>query len=442
MFQEIPDLLTASEVAQLREFGRVLNLVDGRVTNPLSTVKNNLHADLADPNQKQSSDILGRALGRNAHFIAFAFPKMMAPPVLTKYQPGMTYGAHADAAFLPVGARPLRSDLSCTVFLNDPADYDGGELSVRLGGREVDFKLPPGAAVVYPSTTIHQGEAGDPRRAAVRHHLHREPDRRPHQPRAPVRPQRGAGGGGRAPELGGPDPAQPCGFFAAPAVGRRGIAAADCLDRRAGPISRTRFHAPARTFQGLPMADYAAARLNMVESQVRPADVTDVRLHDAMRELAREQFLPPAKTYLAYADIEVEYAPGRSLLKPRDVAKLLQAVRPMPGERALAIAAPYGAAVLERLGLTVTALDGDDLTQPPGGPFDLIVCEGAVGRAPEAWTAALAPRGRLAVIERDGPVGKACIYLRAEDGVGRREAFDATPPILAGFAAEHGFAFE
>jgi protein-L-isoaspartate(D-aspartate) O-methyltransferase len=191
------------------------------------------------------------------------------------------------------------------------------------------------------------------------------------------------------------------------------------------------------------MADNAAARLNMVESQVRPADVTDVRLHEAMRAIARETFLPPARAYLAYADIEVEYAPGRALLKPRDVAKLLQAVRPMPGERALAIAAPYAAAVMERLGLDVTPLEEGDLSQVPGdGAYDLIVCEGAVGRIPAAWLSALAQRGRLGVVERDGPVGRACVYLRAEDGVGRREVFDATPPVMAGFAAEHGFAFE
>jgi protein-L-isoaspartate(D-aspartate) O-methyltransferase len=190
------------------------------------------------------------------------------------------------------------------------------------------------------------------------------------------------------------------------------------------------------------MADFAAARLNMVESQVRPADVTDVRIHDAMRTLPRERFVPAAKAYLAYADIEVEYAPGRSLLKPRDVAKLTQAVRPMPGERALAIAAPYAAAILEHLGLSVARLDEGDLSQSPHGSFDVIVCEGAVGCAPAAWLAVLALKGRLGVVERDGPVGKACVYLRAEDGVGRREAFDATPPIMAGFAAEHGFAFE
>lgn len=187
------------------------------------------------------------------------------------------------------------------------------------------------------------------------------------------------------------------------------------------------------------MADLAAARENMVESQVRTADVTDVRIHDAMRDIAREGFVPPAKTYLAYADIEVEYAPGRWLLKPRDVAKLLQEVRPMPGERALAIAAPYAAAVLDHMGLAVTSQE--DAAAPVNGSYDLIVCEGAVGRAPAAWREALADGGRLGVVERDGPVGKACVYLRAEDGVGRRELFDATPPVLAGLEAQHGFAF-
>jgi protein-L-isoaspartate(D-aspartate) O-methyltransferase len=187
------------------------------------------------------------------------------------------------------------------------------------------------------------------------------------------------------------------------------------------------------------MADLAAARMNMVESQVRTQDVTDVRIQDAMREIPRERFMPPGKAYLAYADLEVEYAPGRWLLKPRDVSKLIQALRPMPGERVLAIAAPYAAAVIEAIGLTVERVDGEDLTAVRGA-YDLIVCEGAVGRTPQAWLDALAPGGRLGVVERDGPVGRACLYLRAEDGVGRRELFDAFPPVLRGFEPQHGFA--
>jgi protein-L-isoaspartate(D-aspartate) O-methyltransferase len=187
------------------------------------------------------------------------------------------------------------------------------------------------------------------------------------------------------------------------------------------------------------MADLAAARLNMVESQVRVADVTDVRIHDAMRAVRREAFLPGDKAHLAYTDIEAEYAPGRWLLKPRDVAKLLQALRPMPGDRALAIGAPYAAAVIEQLGAAVTRVEPGEAL--PDGQFDVIVCEGAVGRTPEAWIGALATNGRLGVVERDGPVGKACLYVKADDGVGRRDLFDSFPPVLAGFEPRHGFAF-
>src|SRR5689334_3802423 len=163
------------------------------------------------------------------------------------------------------------------------------------------------------------------------------------------------------------------------------------------------------------MADFAAARLNMVESQVRTQDVTDVRIHDAMRAIPRERFVPESKAYAAYADLEVEYAPGRYLLKPRDVAKLVQALRPMPGERALAISAPYAAAVVEAMGVTVTRVEAGEAL--PGGEFDIVVCEGAVARAPEAWTGVLALNGRLGVVERDGPVGKGCLYVRAADGI-------------------------
>jgi protein-L-isoaspartate(D-aspartate) O-methyltransferase len=189
------------------------------------------------------------------------------------------------------------------------------------------------------------------------------------------------------------------------------------------------------------MADLAAARENMVESQVRTSDVTDVRIQDAMRSIDRDAFVPKGKVWLAYADVDVEYAPGRWLLRPRDVAKLLQAARPMPGERVLAIAAPYAAAVIEGMGIATSRHDGPDLRELAPGEYDLIICEGAVGQVPDSWLAALAMNGRLAAVERDGPVGQACLYIKAEDGVGRRELFDSTPPVLAGFEVQHGFAF-
>src|SRR5580658_7959848 len=136
--------------------------------------------------------------------------------------------------------------------------------------------------------------------------------------------------------------------------------------------------------------DFAAQRAIMVESQVRVADVTDYAIQDAMRLVARETLLPAETAYLAYADTEVAYAPGRWLLKPRDVAKLIQALKPRAGERALAIAAPYAAAVLEAMGLTVTRLDEGDITQAQGH-YDIVVCEGAVAKVPAPWCEALAP---------------------------------------------------
>jgi len=187
--------------------------------------------------------------------------------------------------------------------------------------------------------------------------------------------------------------------------------------------------------------DVAAARLTMVDTQVRVNDVTDISIQAAMRRIPRESVCPADKAYMAYADAEVEYAPGRWLLRPRDAAKLLQAVRPRSGETALAIAAPYLALVLEDIGLTVTRLDGDALKTPPAGAFDVIVCEGAVGDVPQAWLDALAVGGRLGVVVRDGPAGKVRLYTRSELELGYRQVFDATPPVLAGMQAEHGFAF-
>jgi protein-L-isoaspartate(D-aspartate) O-methyltransferase len=191
----------------------------------------------------------------------------------------------------------------------------------------------------------------------------------------------------------------------------------------------------------MPPFDFAAQRQTMVDSQVRVSDVTDLNIQTAMRTVPREVFCPPAQSYLAYADAEVEYAPGLWLLRPRDVGKLLQAVRPRAGEAALAIAAPYAAAVMQTLGLSVIMADAGDTTAAQADQYDVIVCEGAVSQVPAAWIAALAPGGRLAVVVRDGPIGSVRLYLRGPDGVGWRAVFDSTPPILPGFEAKAGFVF-
>jgi protein-L-isoaspartate(D-aspartate) O-methyltransferase len=187
-------------------------------------------------------------------------------------------------------------------------------------------------------------------------------------------------------------------------------------------------------------ADFAAARENMVDSQVRPSNVTDVLIQDAMRRVPREDFVGIARRDLAYADTELEYAPGRWLLTPRDVGKLLQALAPRAGEIALAISAPYAAAVLERMGLVVSRCDAAEPAVREHG-WPLMICEGAVSRAPQAWLDALAAGGRLGVVEREGPIGRAIVYQRSEGAVGSRAVFDCTPPILAGFHPEPGFVF-
>jgi PKHD-type hydroxylase len=99
-----------------------------------------------------------KAFARSEEFREFAFPQAIAPPLLTKYQPGMYYGAHADAAFINLGNAIIRSDLSCTIFLSDPDSYEGGALHVRLGDASLRFKLKPGEAILYPSDTFHEVE--------------------------------------------------------------------------------------------------------------------------------------------------------------------------------------------------------------------------------------------------------------------------------------------
>ncbi len=159
MFHELEDVLSGEEVARLAAIAGASRFVDGRISNPHSEVKNNLQIDPAAARNEEASKLMAAALFRVEDFVNFAFPRIMAPPMLAKYTPGMRYGAHSDAAFLPIGARPLRSDLSCTIFLAAPEAYGGGELSIRLGSRTVEFKGKAGSAVVYPSNTLHEVKA-------------------------------------------------------------------------------------------------------------------------------------------------------------------------------------------------------------------------------------------------------------------------------------------
>lgn len=207
----------------------------------------------------------------------------------------------------------------------------------------------------------------------------------------------------------------------------------------------------------------AAARENMVDSQVRVSDVSDPALQAAMRGVARERFCAPGQAQLAYAEINLPICEGRWLLQPREAAKLLQAARPRQGDRVLTICEPYVAAVLARMGCEVTAFDTAEANGRVGaalaeegvetvsgrpdqldaaeGPFDVIIAGGAVAEAPQSWRDRLADGGRLAAIVQTGVLGRATLFVRSGDSTTGRAAFDASPPYLPGMEPRVSFAF-
>jgi PKHD-type hydroxylase len=153
---KIRNLLAAPEIARLVALSRELRFVEGRVSNPANVTKDNLQADQTDPKYTESVQIVNAALARSREFVDFAMPKHVAPPMLCRYEPGMKYGGHADAALIQVGGTRIRSDLSCTVFISDPSAYEGGELSIEIGNLAIPIKGAAGEAIVYPSTTLHE----------------------------------------------------------------------------------------------------------------------------------------------------------------------------------------------------------------------------------------------------------------------------------------------
>jgi len=158
MILEIPDLLTANEIKRLQQIAAEATFVDGRMSNPHNTTKNNQQIDQAAPGYQESTQLLMQALVRHGGFRDFAMPLKIAPPLLCKYETGMAYGAHSDVAILPLVRLQtvLRSDISATIFLQEPDTYDGGELVLHLESHKVPVKLPAGGIVVYPSTMLHE----------------------------------------------------------------------------------------------------------------------------------------------------------------------------------------------------------------------------------------------------------------------------------------------
>ena len=217
------------------------------------------------------------------------------------------------------------------------------------------------------------------------------------------------------------------------------------------------------------MADTAQARRAMVDSQVRPHDVTDLRIIAALLEVARERFFPPAKRALAYLDAEVPVAGTRALLKPMVFAKLLQAAAIADGDRVLDVgcASGHSSAVLGKLAGSVVALEedaalarmaGETLNElgaanvsvaagaltagwAQGAPYDAILIEGAVEIVPDAVTAQLKDGGRLVAVIGRVPMGKATLYRKLGGKLTAVPLFDAAAALLPGFAKPAAFVF-
>lgn len=217
------------------------------------------------------------------------------------------------------------------------------------------------------------------------------------------------------------------------------------------------------------MFDAAMARRMMVDGQVRTADVTNLDLIAAMLAVPRELFVPAAQASQAYLDSDIPLGGGRVLLKPMVLAKLIQGALVGPGNRILDVACGtgYSSAVLSRIVDSVVALEEEPALAEvakkalhnvgaanvtvavgpltagwaAGGPYDVILLNGATEVAPEALGRQLKPNGRLACIFGRGPAAKAMIYRLIEGRLLGRPIFDVAAPVLPGFAAPAAFVF-
>jgi protein-L-isoaspartate(D-aspartate) O-methyltransferase len=221
------------------------------------------------------------------------------------------------------------------------------------------------------------------------------------------------------------------------------------------------------------MIDHATQRLNMVESQVRPSDVTDRRITRAMRDIPREEFVPGRLKSIAYADepLKVSDTGGdqRYILAPRLLAKLIQLLRIEPDGLVLDIAPAtgYSTALLSRLAQTVIALEEDPqlaerarttlaavgadnavvITGPmragaaDEGPYDAILVNGAVASVPPVLLDQLKDGGLLAAVTVENGVGRATLWNRRGMTFDKRTVFDASAAYLPGFEPQTGFTF-
>jgi len=219
------------------------------------------------------------------------------------------------------------------------------------------------------------------------------------------------------------------------------------------------------------MTDFATLRRHMVDGQVRPADVTDIRILTAMLAIPRERFVPAKAQALAYLDqdlgLEAAGAAARRLMKPMVLSKLIQALGIESTDRVLIVGAAtgYSAAIIARMAAEVVALEQDaglaEIAKSAladdrnaqvitgtladgyaaAAPYDAILVEGAVEELPEAFCAQLKEGGLLACVQGTSPASSAMLYCRSGDELGGRRIFDAAASLLPGFAKPRVFAF-
>ncbi|MGE3516884.1 MAG: protein-L-isoaspartate O-methyltransferase [Hyphomicrobium sp.] len=218
------------------------------------------------------------------------------------------------------------------------------------------------------------------------------------------------------------------------------------------------------------MADSALQRKNMVESQVRPSDVTDRRITAAMQDIARETFVPSkAERALAYMDGAVPVGGGRAMMAPRTLARLMQLADLEPTSKVLIVGAltGYSAAIASRMAAKVVALEVDASLASAarenlasigaanvevvggglaagyadGAPYDAIIVDGAVEDLPEALFAQLAQGGRLVAIKARQGLGRAVVATKVAHTPSERVAFDASAPLVPGFERPASFIF-
>jgi PKHD-type hydroxylase len=163
MLIEIPELLTRGQVDEFRARLAGARWIDGNVTSGHQSARAKRNEQLPEDSHeaRELGAIVMEALGKSPLFFSAALPKQVFPPLFNRYAPGMTFGNHIDSAFRTHEAMRLRirTDLSCTLFLTDPGEYDGGELVIEdtYGAQRV--KLAAGSMVVYPASSLHRVEA-------------------------------------------------------------------------------------------------------------------------------------------------------------------------------------------------------------------------------------------------------------------------------------------